>query len=176
VFALAALVAHGGAFLVWKTDGPVRERSRRVARLALIVTAVLWPLVTIATIRVNEGFLPALAHRPLAWLLAGVALAGLAAAFAGLARGGDRAAFLGSCAFLAGLSTATAACVFPVLLRATGDPALSMTAYNASGDPAGLRTALGWLAIGMPLAILYFVFLFRFHRGKTAAPADGEGY
>jgi hypothetical protein len=51
-----------------------------------------------------------------------------------------------------------------------------MTAYNASGDPAGLRTAVGWLAIGMPLAILYFVFLFRFHRGKAAAPADGEGY
>jgi cytochrome bd ubiquinol oxidase subunit I len=51
----------------------------------------------------------------------------------------------------------------------------SMTTYNASSDPAGLRTAVGWLAIGLPLAILYFVFLFRFHRGKAAAPADGEG-
>jgi cytochrome d ubiquinol oxidase subunit II len=176
VFALAALIAHGGAFLVWKTDGSVRERSRRFARLALTVTAALWPLVTIATIRVNEGFLPALAHRPLAWVLAAAALAGLVSAFSGLARGRDRGAFLGSCAFLTGLSAATATCVFPVLLRATGDPALSMTAYNASGDPAGLRTAVGWLAIGLPLAILYFVFLFRFHRGKAAAPADGEGY
>jgi len=176
VFALAALVAHGGAFLVWKTDGPVRQRSRRIAGLAFTVTAILWPLLTVATIRVNDAFLPALARRPLAWLLAAVALAGLASAFSGLSRGRDRAAFLGSCAFLAGLSTATAACVFPVLLRATGDSALSMTAYNASGDEAGLRTALGWLFVGMPLAILYFVFLFRFHRGKATAPADGEGY
>ena len=176
VFALAALLAHGGAFLVWKTTGLVRERSRRFARLAFIVTAVLWPLVSIATIRVNDAFLPALARRPLAWFLAAVAVGGLLAAFGGLARGRDRSAFLGSCAFVAGLSTATAACVFPVMLRATGDPALSMTAYNASGDPAGLRTALGWLSIGLPLAILYFVFLFRFHRGKAAAPAGGEGY
>ena len=32
VFALAALVAHGGTYLSWKTDGAVQERSRRAAR------------------------------------------------------------------------------------------------------------------------------------------------
>jgi cytochrome d ubiquinol oxidase subunit II len=176
VFALAAVLAHGGAYLAWKTDGPVQERSRRVSRAFSGAVAVLWPLVTVATSRVNADFLPALARRPLAWLLAGAALAGLVGVFVGLARGNDRAAFLGSCAFLAGLSTATAACVFPVMLRSSGDPALSMTADNSGGDPNGLRTALGWFSVGMPLAILYFVFLFRLHRGKAAVAADGEGY
>jgi cytochrome bd ubiquinol oxidase subunit II len=176
VFAFAALIAHGAAFLTWKTDGPVQMRSRRAARIGFGVVAILWPLITLATVRVDRPFLSALAGRPLAWLFALVAFAGLVAAFAGLSRGRDRAAFLGSCAFLAGLSMATAACIFPVLLRATGDPALSMTAFNSSADPAGLRTALGWLSIGLPLAILYFVFLFRFHRGKATAAADGEGY
>ena len=46
-------------------------------------------------------------------------------------RAGWPAAFFGSCAFLAGLSTATAACVFPVMLRASGDGALSITADGA---------------------------------------------
>jgi len=60
------------------------------------------------------------------------------------------------------------------MLRATGDAALSLTAYNSGGDPAGLRTALGWFSLGFPLAISYFVLVFRLHRGK--AVADGDGY
>ena len=64
VFALAALVGHGGAFLVWRTDGAVRERSRRASRIAYVAVAVLWPVVTLATVRVNPGFLSSLAFAP----------------------------------------------------------------------------------------------------------------
>jgi cytochrome d ubiquinol oxidase subunit II len=176
VFAAAALCAHGGLYLASRTDGAVRERSRRAGRRLYAVAAALWPVVTAATIRVNSGFLSSLTARPLAWLLAAVALCGLAACFVGSARGADRAAFLGSCGFLVGLSAATAVCVFPVMLRATGDPALSMTAYNAAGDPSGLRTALVWFSIGFPIAILYFVIVYRLHRGRVVAAAEGEGY
>jgi cytochrome bd ubiquinol oxidase subunit II len=176
VFALVALAAHGAVYLAWRTEGPVHERSRQVGRRLYAAVAVLWPIVTVATVRVNTGFLSSLAARPFAWLLAAVALGGLVAVFAGLARGGERTAFLGSCAFLAGLSTATAACVFPVMLRATGGEALSLTAYNSSGDPAGLRTALGWFSVGLPLVILYFVIVHRLNRGKAVAAAEGEGY
>jgi len=176
VFAAAALYAHGGTYLSWRTDGAVRDRSRRAGRALYAAVAFLWPAVTVATSRVNGSFLPSLASRPAAWLLAAVGAAGLVTVFAGSARGNDRAAFLGSCAFLVGLSAATAACVFPTMLRATGDPALSLTAYNAVGDPAGLKTALGWFSVGLPLAVLYFVIVFRLYRGKAVAAAEGEGY
>ena len=176
VFAFAALGAHGGAFLAWKTDGPLQERSRVAARRLAIASAILWPAVTAGTVRVNAGFLPALARRPPALALGACALGGLVALLAGLARSRERAAFLGSCVFLAGLSAATAACVYPVMLRATGDPSLSMTVANAAGDPSGLRVALGWFAIGFPLALAYLAVLFRIHRGKAQAAADGEGY
>jgi hypothetical protein len=62
------------------------------------------------------------------------------------------------------------------MLRATGGAALSLTAYGAGGDPQGLRTALSWFVVGFPLAILYFVIVFRLHRGKAVAAAEGEGY
>jgi cytochrome d ubiquinol oxidase subunit II len=176
VFALAALLGHGAAYLAWKTDGPVHERSRAALRRLYAVVAVLWIVVTVATRSVNPGLLAALPARPLALLLGALALAGLIAVFIGSSRGLDLAAFLGSCAFLAGLSTATAACVFPVMLRSTSDAALSLTAGNAGGDPAGLRTALGWFVIGLPLVIFYFVTVFRLHRGKAVAAADDEGY
>jgi len=176
LFALFALAAHGGTYLSWKTDGRVRERSRRAARLLCSVTAVLWAVVTLATEAVDPDLLAALPKRPLAALLALSALAGLAAAWAFLGRGRDLAAFLSSCAFVAGLSVATAVCVWPVMLRAMPASAASLTARNAGGDPAGLRTALGWLAVGLPLVAAYYVFLFRFHRGTAAAAAEGDGY
>jgi cytochrome d ubiquinol oxidase subunit II len=176
-FAFAALTAHGAAFLCWKTEGPVRDRSRRAGRWFYGAVAVLWPVVTVATAKVNPAFLSGLASRPIAWLLAAVAFAGLAMAMRALARERDCGAFLGSCAFLGGLSMATAVCVYPVMLRATGNPALSMTTRNGGGDPAGLRTALVWFAIGFPLAVVYFVVVHRLHRGRVAAAtADGDGY
>ena len=176
VFALVALLGHGATFLAWKTDGPVHERSRALVRPLHAAVAVLWIVVTAATAAVNPDLLAALPGRPLAIFLAAGAVGGLATVFAASSRGRDRTAFLGSCSFLAGLSMATAACVFPVMLRSTSDAALSLTAHNAGGDPAGLRTALYWLAIGLPLAVLYFVIVFRVHRGKAVAAADGDGY
>lgn len=96
--------------------------------------------------------------------------------FVALSRGQPLVAFLGSCAWLAGMLVATAACLFPVLLPALPDPALSITAYNAGNTRAGLRTALGGWVIGFPIVVAYFVVLFRIHRGKAMAARDGEGY
>jgi len=175
VFALTALMAHGALFLAWKTDGPVHVRSRAMGGRLYAAVAVLWPLLTVATQRVDAGFLSRLGSRPLAWLLALGALTGLMGVFAGLARHRLLGAFLASSAFLVGLSAATAACVFPTMLRATGGEALSLTAYSGGSDPQGLATALGWFAVGFPLAILYLVIVFRLHRGKAVA-ADGKGY
>ncbi|HJQ99243.1 MAG TPA: cytochrome d ubiquinol oxidase subunit II [Candidatus Polarisedimenticolaceae bacterium] len=176
VFSLLALTAHGAAFLHWKTDGSVHARARNAGRVLFLVVAVLWPLVTYATHAVHPEFFSGFASRPLAWVAAGVAIAGLVIACRSILRGRELAAFLGSAAFLAGLLGATAAGLFPVLLRSVGDPRASLTAYAAANDAMGLKTALSWLAIGLPLAVLYFVVVFRIHRGKVAGATGREGY
>ena len=176
IFSLAALAAHGGTYLAWKTDGVVRARSRRAARALGLAVVALWVAATLATAAVNPGLLAALPRRPLAAAFATLAVLGLGGTFLFIGRGRDLAAFLSSCAFVGGLSLATAVCVWPVMLRATPDAALSLTAANAGGDPAGLKTALVWLAVGLPLVAAYYVFLFRFHRGRAAAATEGEGY
>jgi cytochrome d ubiquinol oxidase subunit II len=176
VFALLTLMAHGGTFLAWKTDGPVEERSRRAALTLFGVVAALWPVVTWATHVASPAAFATLGQRPLAWLGAAAAVAGLAAALRGLLKGRGLGAFLGSCAFIAGILAATAVMTFPVLLRSSGDPARSLTAYAAASAPSGLRTALGWFSIGAPLAAAYFIMLFRLHRGKIGPAREGEGY
>ncbi len=176
VFALVALVGHGSLFLAWRTDGPVYDRARRVGFRVFVLLAVLWPLVTLATNVVNPTLLPALPGRPLAWLGLLVAIGGLVAVFVGLARARLLTAFLGSSAWLTGMLVATAACLYPVMLRAVPDAAYSITASESGNSAAGLHTALGWWVVGFPIAIVYFAILFRLHRGKAVAAEEGKGY
>ena len=176
VFALVALTAHGAAFLSWKTDGLLQQRARRTASFGFIAVAVFWPIVTIATRIAAPDFFAVFPSRPVAWVGALAAIAGLSVASFANRRGQDRRAFLGSCSFLSGLMVATAACSFPALLRSSSDPALAITAYAAANDSHGLATAFSWWLVGFPLAIGYFVVVFRMHRGKTPVAAEGEGY
>ncbi|MGA2083457.1 MAG: cytochrome d ubiquinol oxidase subunit II [Holophaga sp.] len=176
VLVLVTLTGHGALFLAWKADGPVHDRCRRAA-------AWLWPLVvavtvaaTVATDVVNPSLYRHLPGAPLGWAGVLLFMGGLVAVFHGLARGRYLAAFLGSSAFIVGILAATAAGVWPVMLRSTLDPAASLTAYNASAGPHGLRTGLGWWVVGFPLAVIYFICLFRIHRGKVRAAEEGQGY
>jgi cytochrome d ubiquinol oxidase subunit II len=176
VFALVALAGHGATFLAWKTDGPVRDRSHRAAKVLYAAVAVLWLPLTAATSFVNEAMLAVLPHRPLALLSLLLAAGGLGMVGTGLRGNRDLRAFLGSCAFLTGMLTAIAVCVFPAMLRSITNDAWSLTAYNSSVPFESLRIARRWWAIGLPLVLLYFYVLFRLHRGKVPAPRAGEGY
>jgi cytochrome d ubiquinol oxidase subunit II len=176
VFALVALVGHGAVYLAWRTAGPVHDRARALAGKVFVALAVLWPIVTVATSLVNPALLAALPGRPFAWLGLLGAIVGLVTVFIGLGRERPLAAFLGSSAWIVGMLVATAACLFPVLLRAVPDATFSITAHNAGNTVHGLRTALGWWAVGFPIAVAYFVILFRIHRGKVVAAAEGQGY
>ena len=175
-FAVVAIVAHGATFLVWKTDAAVQARSRRAAITLYAMVAILWPLLTVATWFVNRPMLTAAVSRPLSLLALLVAVAGLAAVAAGLRRRRELMSFAGSAAFILGILAATAASIFPVMLRAIPDEALSLTAYNASAGPGSLRAGMWWWPAGFALALVYLATLFALHRGKAAAARQGEGY
>jgi cytochrome d ubiquinol oxidase subunit II len=176
LFALLTLMAHAGAFLAWKATGRVEERSRTLGLALFTAVLVLWPLVTWATRVASPSAFATFGSRPLAWVGAASALAGVAVAMGSLRARRALPAFLGSCAFIAGILGATAAMAYPVLLRATGDPARSITAPAAASAPTALRIALTWFSVGAVLALSYFVSVFRLHRGKVEAPREGHGY
>jgi cytochrome d ubiquinol oxidase subunit II len=176
VLALVLITAHGALFLAWKTEGAVHERCVRLAPKLWIAATILWALTTWATDVVNHAMYAALAERPLAWAFGAVAVAGFASVWIGMRSARFGLAFAGSCAFILGLLATTAACVFPVMLRAIDVPARSLTADNAVSSNAGLTAGLWWWLIGFPIAIAYFVILMRYNRGKVTAARDGEGY
>ena len=73
------------------------------------------------------------------------------------------------------MRAATAACVYPALLRSSDTPALSLTAQGTASAPSALASGLAWWPLGLVLAVFYLALLFRIHRGKVQAPS-GSGY
>jgi cytochrome d ubiquinol oxidase subunit II len=163
---LVALLAHGAAFLTYRTEGALRDRARLLERRLWIAGGVLFVIVTVETAFVRPELFEALLRRPLAWLFTALAVAGVLGGARAYARGQDRLGFVGSSAVIAGLLAATASALFPTLLHSTLDPARSVTAQQAISAPYGLRFAIIWWPVAFALAVTYLSFAFRSHRDK----------
>jgi cytochrome d ubiquinol oxidase subunit II len=86
----------------------------------------------------------------------------------------EKAAFVASSFYIVGMLVGAAFALYPVVLPASTDPALSLTIYNAAAGHHGLSVGFAWWSVGMILALGYFVFLYRMFRGKVRL--EGEGY
>ena len=84
-------------------------------------------------------------------------------------------ALLASSTHILGMLTSLAFGIYPYLLPARTDPAtLSLSIENSKAADYGLQVAILWWTVGMTLATLYFVFVYRTFRGKVTL--DEEGY
>jgi len=167
VFILVTFAAHGANALVLKTEGPVHERSRRLAGFLWKIVVVLLVVVTLETWRVRPELFSGMQHKPFAWLgLAGV-IGGLVAVFTGRTAGRELRAVIGSSAFIAGLMIAGAASVFPIMLHSTLAPEDSLSAYQNAAEGHGLVIALVWWPVALIFSIGYFLFIYRHYAGKV---------
>jgi cytochrome bd ubiquinol oxidase subunit II len=173
LLALATLIVHGANFIAVKTDGDLNARSRTISRRFTYATVVLTVLATAFTFWVSPWMLDSFNERPYGYVLPLVAIAGLVGMVLFNLRNDDRAAFLSSGAYIIGMLTSTVFGVYPKVLPAV-DPANSLTIYNASASQYGMAVGLVWWSIGMVLAVVYFVIIYRLFRGKVSL--EDEGY
>jgi len=173
VFTLLALGGHGGLYLAMKTGDAVGARSMRAARLLWVLAAALFPALTWSTLRVAPELARDGLGRPAVWLLAALLVLAAAVLARGLWKGTPGPGFAGSAGTLFLLLATAAAARWPVLLRSTVAPGLSLDAHAAAAGEHGLRVALGWASVGLLLACGYFVFLGRLFRGKVRLDVPG---
>jgi cytochrome bd ubiquinol oxidase subunit II len=173
LLALTTLIVHGANFIAVKTDGDLNARSRTISRRFTYATVALTVLATAFTFWVSPWMLESFNERPYGYVLPLVAIAGLVGMVLFNLRNDDRAAFLSSGAYIIGMLTSTVFGVYPNVLPAV-DPANSLTIYNASASEYGMAVGLVWWSIGMVLAVVYFVVIYRLFRGKVSL--EDEGY
>ena len=173
LLALTTLVVHGANYIAVKTENRLNARSRRISRFAWVALVVLTVLGTIATFWVSPWMLESFGARPYGYVLPLVAVAGLIGMIVFNVRERDREAFLASSAYIVGMLTSTVFAVYPRVLPAV-NPENSLTITNAAASDYGQAVGLIWWSIGMVLAVVYFVVIYRLFRGKVRL--EDEGY
>lgn len=159
---LAMFAVHGALYLAVKTGGETQLRARAWA-------AAAWPAYA-ALFFVSAGWTAFCYLRggvvvPLALAVLAVVALALIRAFS--RKGEDLRAFLASSAGIALILLAVVAALFPNLVIASNDPALSLTVFNSSSSLRTLKVMLVIALLGMPVVLGYTVFIHRVFKGKV---------
>jgi cytochrome d ubiquinol oxidase subunit II len=175
VLALVALSVHGAQYIALKTEGGLADRSRRAATFGWPLLLILTVASLVATLSIRPHALDNFRSHPWGWIVPLAVAVALAAMPYFQARRRDFAAFLSSTLYLTAMLGGAAFALYPTLLPASTDPALSLTIHNTKTGAHSLSVGFVWWIIGMALALAYFIFLYRMFRGKVSLDEE-SGY
>ena len=174
VVALVALAVHGALYLAVKTDADLQQRSRAVARRLLGVLLVLTIVSLLASMIARADSLANYRAYPIAFSVPLAVVLALLGIIHFCRNGDDRKAFACSCVYLTAMLVGAALGLYPRLLPSTTGPQYDITIEKALSGPHTLHVGLAWWAVGMCLALIYFIIVYRMFRGKVSL--EGEGY
>ena len=174
VLAALTLTMHGALWVTHKTDGDLRLRSQRCAKLAWFGVVALTALVTIATFAVQPQVLENFNHYPIGFFFPVIALGGLAGVLRYVSTDSELPAFISSCIFIVGMMTSAAFGIFPYVLPSNADPEFGLTIYNSATSAYSMKVGLAWWIPGMVLTLGYFVFIYRKFAGKVRLEEGGH--
>lgn len=169
VYGLVAILLQGATYASMKTEGELQAKARRLAVVFCPIHGMLLVLSGVAAALAVPGVLRNIP----AWIAAAVVVAALAVMRVALGRDKDRTAFLMSSLAFLGLWGIAGADLFPNLVRASNDPAFSLTIRNASSSPMTLKVMLIIALVGMPFVVGYTIWVYRVFKDK---PGTGGGY
>ena len=175
VAALFALVMHGGLWVQFKTAGAVSERGGKIAGITWWGVLALSGILTAVTFTVQPQVVANFKTWPIGFILPLLAVAGLAGVPFELRRKKQLNAFFASCVYLLGMLTSVVFGVYPMVLPAR-DATFALTVQNAKAPDYGLKIGLIWWVIGMALASIYFVHVYRSFAGKVPVQSDSESH
>lgn len=165
--AAALFALHGAIFLTLKTEGELQARTAKLTWTAFGILMTLFMLVTIFTLQAVPRATANFADAPILWALPVVVVLALANIPRAMFGQRHAQAFASSCVLIAGLVGLFGATLFPNIVPAINDPALSLTLQYAASSPTTLKLGLLIVAIGMPCVTTYTVIIYWTFRGKV---------
>jgi len=176
VLALVALALHGALYLIVKTESQIQERSRLAAKYLWITLLALTIFSLPATITARPDGLQNYDHYPILYIVPGAIFAALIGILYFSRKQEDRKAFTCSCAYLTLMLVGAAVALYPRLLPSSNDSANDITIQKAISGMHTLQVGLIWWGLGMCIAVMYFVIIYRMFRGKVSLDSSGYGH
>jgi cytochrome d ubiquinol oxidase subunit II len=173
VLGLVMFLWQGAAWLAVKSENALYDRAVKTRSLMAWLFVVLVLLSTVATFLLVPRAAAQVMASPIGWVF--IVLLLVSMAWGRFVHGGKElhswyAASLAPVA-LVGL---WAVSIFPRLVPAINDDALSLTIANSASSQLTLTVMTIIAAIGVPLVLFYFYLIYRIFAGKVQA--GGEGY
>lgn len=159
----AAILMQGLTYTIIKTEGEIHATAKELAGKVWIAYVALFVLAGI----MSFAFVTGSASNIIAWIAAIIACLSILGVKLFIGKGDELKAFLASSLAFISMWGITGALQYPVLVRAINDPALSITAFNASSSKLTLSVMLGIALVGMPIVIGYTTYVYRIYRGKV---------
>jgi cytochrome bd ubiquinol oxidase subunit II len=176
VLALVALALHGALYLIVKTESQRQERSRLAAKYLCITLLALTIFSLPATITARPDGLQNYDHYPILYIVPGAIFAALIGILYFSRKQEDRKTFTCSCAYLTLMLVGAAVALYPRLLPSSNDSANDITIQKAISGMHTLQVGLIWWGLGMCIAVMYFVIIYRMFRGKVSLDSSGYGH
>ena len=169
---LLLFVMHGAIYLTLKSEGEQQEKMVSWANKSWIILVILYVLATISTFFVAPYLFNGILKNVLFWILFIAMFASLINIPVLIRTKKFGTAFLASSVLIAMMILLFALSLFPLLVPSSIDMANSLTLYNASSTQRTLETMLIIALIGMPLVIIYTIFIYRTFKGKVIINQD----
>jgi cytochrome d ubiquinol oxidase subunit II len=166
---LLLFTLHGGVFLTLKTEGKLRDRARRLARvLAVPTAAVVFGFLTwtFVNARGNDGVVPGVV--PIAAVVAAVAVEWL------LRERLDGWAFVATGLAIAAITATIFLNLYPRVMPSSLGAANDLTIWNASSTHYTLRVMTVVAAIFTPLVLGYQAWTYWVFRKRLSRPDEAE--
>ena len=167
VTGLAMFATHGALFAAMKTDANLSGRLLKRAEISWVLYLVLFVVSAVATVLTQPQAMVNFGNVKILWALPAAALLAILAIGHFAYRRAVLNAFLASSAAMIAIIATMAASLFPRMVPALGNPANSLTIVNASSSPLTLKTMLVLALVGVPIVLVYTVWVHRTFRGKV---------
>jgi cytochrome d ubiquinol oxidase subunit II len=170
---LAMFATHGALYLALKTNGELSAKVKRWAGRAWWPYFILFIIAALLTMITQPQLLRNYNAVPVLWILPFLSLVVIILIGVFNRQRRARPAFTASVLSITGLMALCAAGLFPNMVPALGKPESSLTLANASSSPLTLWTMLVIALVGMPLVVIYTIWVYRTFGGKVELE---EGY
>jgi cytochrome d ubiquinol oxidase subunit II len=176
ILGLAMIAFQGALYTVIKGSGDLESRARDWARSAGYTYLVLFLVASVVTIATQAHLLENYRDAVVLWAIPALALTFIVGAIVLNRRGEAGRAFLSSSLSIASIWGLVGCGLFPRLVPALNAPELSLTLANASSGDLTLKSMLVIALLGMPLVIVYTIWVYWAFKGKVDLGHESSHY
>jgi cytochrome d ubiquinol oxidase subunit II len=195
LLALSLSIYMGGVMLIGRSEpGPLQQRARRAASIAIVVALVLFAIGGVwvsqlagyqllqapapgaaqtplqQTVRLAAGaWLDHYRHAPILWLVPALGFSAMMFGFLMVRANRSTLAWWSGALAWIGVIGSVGASMFPFLMPSSSNPSQSLTIWNAVSSRTTLIWMAGWAGVFMPAILAYTSWAFYVMRGKVKA-------